>query len=217
VPEEVVALMHVRVIDGTGAAPLEDQTVVIERGRITAVGPTASVRVPAGARQLELSGHTVLPGIVGMHDHTFYTTSVGRSVQLNHSAPRLYLGSGVTTIRTTGSMSPYSELNLKRAIADGRTPGPRMHVTGPYLTGAGAGSGMHALEDAETARRVVAYWAEEGATWLKFYTQISRAANEGGDRRGAPPRREGHGTPVQRRLPRGGGARYRQSGARPPH
>jgi hypothetical protein len=73
-------------------------------------------------------------------------------------------------------MSPYSELNLKRAIADGRTPGPRMHVTGPYLTGAGAGSGMHALEDAETARRVVAYWAEEGATWLKFYTQISRAA-----------------------------------------
>jgi imidazolonepropionase-like amidohydrolase len=176
VPEEVVALTHVRVIDGTGAAPLEDQTVVIERGRITAVGPTASVRVPAGARQLELSGHTVLPGIVGMHDHTFYTTSFGRSVQLNHSAPRLYLGSGVTTIRTTGSMSPYSELNLKRAIADGRTPGPRMHVTGPYLTGAGAGSGMHALEDAETARRVVAYWAEEGATWLKFYTQISRAA-----------------------------------------
>ena len=176
VPEAVVALANVRVIDGTGAAPRENQTVVIANGRITAVGPTATTRPPQGARVLDLAGHTVFPGIVGMHNHTFYTTSFGRSVQLNFSAPRLYLGSGVTTIRTTGSMSPYSELNLKKAIADGQTPGPRMHVTGPYLTGAGAGGGMHQVTDADDARRVVAYWAEEGATWFKFYTLISREA-----------------------------------------
>lgn len=176
VPEPVVALTNVRVIDGTGAAPRENQTVLIANGRITAVGPAASTRAPAEARVLDLSGHTVFPGIVGLHNHTFYTTSFGRSVQLNFSAPRLYLGSGVTTIRTTGSMSPYSELNLKRAIAEGRTPGPRMHVTGPYLTGEGAGSGMYAVSTPEEARRVVAYWAEEGATWFKFYTLISREA-----------------------------------------
>src|SRR5688572_12829540 len=176
VPEPVVALTNVRVIDGTGAAPRENQTVVIGNGRITAVGPAASTRPPEGARVLDLSGHTVFPGIIGLHDHTFYTTSFGRSVQLNFSAPRLYLGSGVTTIRTTGSMSPYSELNLKRAIAEGRSPGPRMHVTGPYLTGEGAGSGMYAVSTPEEARRVVAYWAEEGATWFKFYTLISREA-----------------------------------------
>ncbi|HEX6307220.1 MAG TPA: amidohydrolase family protein [Longimicrobiales bacterium] len=176
VSEPVVALTNVRVIDGTGAAPLENRTVVIEHGRITALGPASSTRPPASARVLDLAGHTVFPGIVGMHNHTFYTTSFGRSVQLNFSAPRLYLGSGVTTIRTTGSMSPYSELNLRKSINDGQTPGPRMHVTGPYISGEGAGGGMHQVTTAEDARRVVAYWAEEGATWFKFYTLINREA-----------------------------------------
>ncbi|MBR9990072.1 MAG: amidohydrolase family protein [Gemmatimonadetes bacterium] len=176
VPETVVALTNVRVIDGTGAAPLENQTVVIRNGRIAAVGPASSTRPPANARVLDLAGHTVLPGLVGMHNHTFYTTAFGRSVQLNYSSPRLYLGSGVTTIRTTGSMSPYAELNLRKSIADGATPGPRIHVTGPYISGEGAGGGMHQVASAEDARRVVAYWAEEGATWFKFYTLISREA-----------------------------------------
>jgi imidazolonepropionase-like amidohydrolase len=188
VGEPVVALTNVRVIDGTGAAPRDNQTVVIQNGRIVAVGASAGTPAPAGARVLDLAGHTVFPGLVGMHDHTFYTTAFGRSVQLNFSAPRLYLASGVTTIRTTGSMSPYSELNLKRSIQAGSTPGPRMHVTGPYLTGEGAGSGMYQVSTAEDARRVVAYWAEEGATWFKFYTLISReamkAAIDEGHRRG---------------------------------
>ena len=176
VPETVVALTNVRVIDGTGAAPRDNQTVVIRDGRIAAVGPVSSIEVPTSARVIDLPGHTVFPGIVGMHNHTFYTTSFGRSVQLNYSSPRLYLGTGVTTIRTTGSMSPYSELNLRKAIADGATPGPRMHVTGPYISGEGAGGGMHQAATPEDARRVVAYWADEGATWFKFYTLISREA-----------------------------------------
>ncbi len=172
VAEPVVALTNVRVIDGTGAPPSEGQTVIIDNGRITAVGPSASTRPPAGAHVMDLPGHTVIPGIVGMHDHTFYTTS-GRSIQANFSAPRLYLASGVTTIRTTGSMSPYSELNLKRQIEEGQAPGPRMHVTGPYISGDRSGSGMYAVGTPEDARRVVDYWAGEGATWFKFYTQIS--------------------------------------------
>lgn len=175
VPEPVVALTHVKLVDGTGAAPVEDQTIVVENGRIAAVGPAAKVKVPANARVLELRGSTVLPGFVGLHDHTFYTTS-GRSVQSNFTAPRLYLGSGVTTIRTTGSTSPYAELGLKREIEAGLTPGPRMHVTGPYLTGAGASASMAAVTTPEEARRVVGYWADEGATWFKFYTLVSRAS-----------------------------------------
>ena len=169
-----VALTHVRVVDGTGAPPADDQTIVIQNGKIAAVGPAGSAKIPAGAQVMDLTGHTVIPGIVGLHDHTFYTTSA-RSIQLSSSAPRLYLASGVTTIRTTGSMSPYAELNLKRAIDGGQTAGPHMYVTGPYITGEGV-SGMASVMTPAEARRLVAYWAEEGVTWLKFYTAINRDA-----------------------------------------
>ena len=171
----VVALQNVRVVDGTGDAPAENQTIVIQNGRIIAVGPAASARVPAGARTIDLQGHTVIPGMFGLHDHTFYTTR-GRSVQLQFTAPKLYLGSGVTTIRTTGGTSPYHEINMKRSIEAGREPGPRMHLTGPYVTGIGSAPTMAQVGTPEDARRLVAYWAEEGVTWFKAYTAISRAA-----------------------------------------
>jgi imidazolonepropionase-like amidohydrolase len=170
----VVALTHVRVVDGTGAAPMEDQTIVINGDKIALVAPTNSMKGPEGAQVIDLAGHTVIPGIVGLHDHTFYTTSA-RSVQISTTAPRLYLASGVTTIRTTGSMSPYAELNLKRAIDAGQAAGPHMYVTGPYITGQG-GSGMAQVLTPEEARRLVAYWAEEGVSWIKFYTSIDRAS-----------------------------------------
>ena len=162
----VVALTHVRVVDGTGAEPTEDRTLVISEGKISAVGPAGSIEVPAGTKVMDLSGHTVMPGIVGLHDHTFYTTNL-RSVQSNATAPLLYLGSGVTTIRTTGSHSPYAELNLRRLI-DTR------QIAGPYLTGGDGTGSMHKVNTAEAVRRVVDYWAAEGVTWLKFYTDVSR-------------------------------------------
>ena len=173
VSEPRVALQHVRVVDGTGKAPLEDQTILIENARITAVGPSASTPAPAGVRAMDLTGHTVIPGIVGMHDHTFYTTR-GRSVQLQFTAPRLYLASGVTTIRTTGGTSPYHEINMKKAIGRGEIPGPRIHLTGPYLTGPGGAATMAQIGSTEEARRIVNYWADEGVTWFKAYTDISR-------------------------------------------
>ena len=96
-PETSVALTNVRVVDGTGAPPREDQTIVIaERHDHQRRARPRRRKVPAGARTIDLTGHTVIPGLVGMHNHTFYTTR-GRSVQLQFSAPRLYLGRGVTT------------------------------------------------------------------------------------------------------------------------
>jgi imidazolonepropionase-like amidohydrolase len=169
----IVALTHVRVVDGTGAEPADDQTVIISQGRITAVGPTASARLPDGAKEMDLKGHTVIPGIVGLHNHTFYTTNL-RSVQSNATAPLLYLGSGVTTVRTTGSYSPYAELNLRRLVDARQIAGPRMHIAGPYLTGGEGPGSMHKVNTVEAVRRVVDYWAAEGVTWLKFYTEVSR-------------------------------------------
>jgi imidazolonepropionase-like amidohydrolase len=172
-----VAITNVRVIDGMGTAPVEGQTVVVTDGKIAAIGATGSVTVPSGARTIDGTGKTLIPGLVGLHDRTYYTTS-GRTVQSSFTAPLLYLASGVTTVRTTGANNPYAELNLKKSVDNGAFPGPRLFITGPYLTGPGIGTGstMVALDNEDEARRVVAYWAAEGVSWLKFYTGVSRAA-----------------------------------------
>jgi imidazolonepropionase-like amidohydrolase len=171
----VVVLTHVKLLDGTGAPAQADQTVVIEGDRIVAVGATGQVAIPAGAEVLDLAGHTVIPGLVGLHNHSYYTGGNGRAAQLSFSGSRLYLASGVTTIRTTGARYPYEELNLRREIERGRSVGPTMFTTGPYLTGEQGPTTMTLLEGPEQARRVVRYWAEEGVDWFKAYTWISRA------------------------------------------
>lgn len=174
VDSPVVALTHVKLIDGTGAAALDDQTIVLQDGRIAAVGPSGEVAIPAGADVHDLTGHTVMPGMIGLHDHLFYTAGGGRRVQLSFSAPRLYLGSGVTTIRTTGSSAPYQDINLRQAVNEGDAIGPRIHLTAPYITGGTGPTQMALINSPEQARRFVAYWGEEGATWIKAYTNISR-------------------------------------------
>lgn len=171
----VVVLTHVRVIDGTGAAPSDDQTLVIRDGKIAALGDAARVAVPAGAEVRDLSGRTVFPGYVMLHEHLFYPAGNGAYPEQSWSFPRLYLAGGVTTIRTGGSMVPYADLNLARAIAAGQQIGPDMDVTAPYLNGPGLPiPGVKALRDAEDARRMVNYWGDEGATSFKAYMQITR-------------------------------------------
>jgi imidazolonepropionase-like amidohydrolase len=172
-----LALTHVRIIDGTGAAPLEDQTIVVEGGRIASIGP-ASAPVPSGAQVMDLHGHTVIPGIVGMHEHLFYPSGGGVPIypEMAYSFPRLYLASGVTTARTAGSMEPYTDLNVKRLIDTGQMPGPKLYITGPYLEGKGTfAPQLHELTGPEDAVRTVNYWADEGATSFKAYMYITRA------------------------------------------
>jgi len=175
VDSPVVAITHVTVIDGTGAPAQTGSTVIIQHGRITAVG--ARAQVPAGAQVIDGQGKTLIPGLVGMHDHLFYTAAGGREVSIGFTGPRLYLASGVTTIRTTGATSAYSDINTKREIDAGHRVGPHIVVTAPYVTGAGqtGSSDMAVVTTPEAARRFVDYWAAEGATWIKIYTDITRA------------------------------------------
>ncbi|MBV6522087.1 MAG: Adenine deaminase [Gemmatimonadaceae bacterium] len=176
VTAQTVALTHVKVLDGTGAPARADQTIVISGDAIQAIGRTGEVAIPAGAQVLDLAGHTAIPGLVGLHDHMYYSSAAGGSMKMMlQSYPRLFLGAGVTTIRTAGSTDSYQELNLKARIDGGMAPGPTLFVTGPYLQGPGPGPGaMHPLTGPDDARRTVRYWAEEGVTWFKAYTQISR-------------------------------------------
>ncbi len=176
VESPLFALTHVRVIDGTGAPAREDQTIVVSGGKILALGDAATTPVPAEAKVLDMPEATVIPGLVGMHDHIFYPAARAHYNTLAYSAPRLYLACGMTTIRTTGSLEPYTELNLKKAIEQGRLPGPRMHVTSPYLEGPGAFTlQMHELSGPEEARQMVRYWADQGVDDFKAYTNITKA------------------------------------------
>lgn len=167
VDEEVYALTGVRVVDGTAAAPREDQTVVVRGARIESVGPRATTPIPEGARVLDLPDRTVLPGLVQLHEHT-YLGGAGPVVQMDGSAP-LLLASGVTTAMTAGSQRPDSELRLKQAVDDGLLPGPRLHVAGPYISGTPALPTFARAGDAAEARALVAEWAGRGATWFKVH------------------------------------------------
>lgn len=175
VPGPLVALNHVRVIDGTGATPREDQVVIISGDKIQAVGDASAASIPQGAQVMDLHGYTVIPGLVGMHDHLFYPTGrVPVYGEMAYSFPKLYLAAGVTTIRTGGSLEPYTDLELKKLIDDGKDVGPEMFITGPYLEGPGAFTPqMHILKDADDARKTVNYWADEGVTSFKAYMHIT--------------------------------------------
>ena len=168
VKEPIVALTHVRVIDGTGNPAREDQTIVIESGRITAIGPTGAVSVPASANLLDLSGHTAIPGLVGMHNHLFYATDGGdRYVNAESFAP-LYLAAGVTTIRTGGSLKFDADLAVKRSVENGELAGPRIHLTSPYIDHVPG-----KVLTTENLTKAVNEWADEGATSFKIYEQLT--------------------------------------------
>jgi imidazolonepropionase-like amidohydrolase len=184
----VIALTHVRVIDGTGAPPRENQTIVMRDGNIAALGPDASTPPPAGATVIDLTGKSVIPGLVMMHEHLYYTTGPGVYGQLGVSFSRLYLAGGVTTMRTAGNVNGVMDINVARRIAAGEMPGPAIDATAPYVNGPSQFLQMHTVEGAEQARRHVTYWGDQGSTSLKAYMQITRsalkAAIDEGHRRG---------------------------------
>ena len=170
----LVALTHVRVIDGTGAASRDDQTIVLSNGKIASVGAAAEASVPKDAQVLDLHGYSVIPGLVGMHDHLFYPMGNGVFGEMAFSFPRLYLAAGVTTIRTGGSLEPYTDLEIRDQIKRGEAPGPTMHVTGPYLEGKGTFAvQLHQLSGPEDATRTVNYWLDEGVDNFKAYNFIT--------------------------------------------
>jgi imidazolonepropionase-like amidohydrolase len=177
----VLVLEHVTIIDGTGSGPQPDMRIDIAGTKIISVQPdNPAIPMPPEAKVLDLTGKTVIPGIVGMHEHLFYPMpnrpDAGNALygEMADSAPRLYLAGGVTTARTAGSVEPYTDLELKKQIDAGLFPGPKLDVTGPYLEGNGTFAlQMHQLADADDAGRTVDYWAAEGVTSFKAYNYIT--------------------------------------------
>src|ERR1051326_5058842 len=115
-----IALTHVKVIDGTGAPALEDRTIILNNGKIQSVGSSVTNQLPGGAKILDLHGYTVIPGLIGMHNHLYDTAFINRDAHGNilppgflvteipYTAPRLYLAAGVTTMRPAGNVEGYT-------------------------------------------------------------------------------------------------------------
>jgi imidazolonepropionase-like amidohydrolase len=176
VDSPVVALTHARVIDGTGAPARVDQTLVIRDGRIAALGPSQSIALPAGAQVIDLTGKSVIPGLVMVHEHLFYPTGPGVYANVAESFTRLYLAGGVTSMRTGGNLNGFGDFGIKHDIDTGKKPGPWIDATAPYLEGPGLGlDQVHELTGPDDARRMVNFWADAGATSFKAYMHITRA------------------------------------------
>src|SRR6185295_12941799 len=189
VDTNAIALTHVRVIDGTGAAPKTDQTIIIRDGRIASIGNSATAQVPAGTLIMDLAGRSVIPGLVMVHEHLHYPTGPGVYGNLTESLSRLYLAGGVTSMRTAGSVNGIGEIQLKKLIDAGNRAGPWIDATAPYIEGPGFNLvQFYEIKNAADARRHIEYWAGIGATSLKAFMHITRdelrAALDEGHRRG---------------------------------
>ncbi len=181
-------LENARLVDGTGSAARANVTVVVDNGVISHVG-AGDFAVPSGAKRIDLAGHTILPGLVMMHEHINYFSGAYVWDSQPGSVPKLLLAAGVTSARTAGGEAPQVDLNLKQRFDTGRAPGPRLFVTGAYLNGPDGGFlGDTVVRTAEEGREVTAYWGERGATSMKAYSAISpdalRGAVEEANRRG---------------------------------
>jgi imidazolonepropionase-like amidohydrolase len=176
----IITFTHCRLADVKNLKVMEDQTVIIRNGIITAVGDSKKISAPAGSTIIDLTGKSLLPGFVLVHEHMYYAAYSADFTylhvkQLPYTFPKLYLACGATTIRTAGSVEPYSDLNLKRDIDQGKILGPEMDVTAPYLEGKGSiFPGMHELSGPAEAKSFVDFWASQGCTSFKGYMFIDK-------------------------------------------
>jgi imidazolonepropionase-like amidohydrolase len=178
--DTVTVFKNALLIDGKGNSALPHQTVIISNGKIDWIGDDAKAVIPIGAKIIDLSGKSLLPGFVMMHEHMYISAhSIDPRYlhlrQLPFSFPRLYLAAGATTIRTTGSIEPYSDLRIKKDIDLGLLPGPSIDLTAPYIEGRSTiFPQMKESKTPEEAAAFVNYWADQGFTSFKAYMGVDK-------------------------------------------
>ena len=179
VKADTIALTHVLIIDGTGNPPKTDQSIIIAGKYIIRTGNTGKVPLPASAKIIDCTGKSIIPGMIMMHEHLFYGESVPPQylgLEMPVSFPRLYLAGGVTTMRTTGSVEPQTDINIRDQINSGRMPGPGIDVTGPYIERAALPiPEVLFIKSPEEAGKEVSYWISNGSTSFKVYMDITKA------------------------------------------
>ena len=178
--DSIIVFKNALLIDGKGNLPKPHQTVIISSGNIKWVGDDAKAIMPKAGNIVDLNGKALIPGFVMLHEHMYisafdFDTRVLNLRQLPVSFPRLYLACGATTIRTCGSVEPYSDISIKKSIDRGLSPGPSIELTAPYIEGRSSlFPQMNALKTPEEATAFVNYWADQGFTSFKVYMAVDK-------------------------------------------
>lgn len=174
----LVAITNVTIINGTGNSIKQNQTLIINKKQIQDIGNSESIKIPENALIIDGTNKTIIPGLVMLHEHLFYTKffedwfSVG---QMTFTFPRLYLAGGVTTIRTAGSIQPQTDLNVKKWIIEGKMTGPKMDVTSPFIEREGPPiAELGFIKDTKEVSEIVNFWANRGVTSFKLYNNITK-------------------------------------------
>ena len=176
----VTVLKNGLLIDGKGNAAKPHQTVIISNGKIDWVGDDEKAINPKDATIIDLNGKGIMPGLVMLHEHMYISapdisTRYLHLKQLPFTFPRLYLAAGATTIRTCGSVEPYSDLRIKKDIDLGILPGPNMELTAPYIEGKSTRfPQMKENKTPEEAASFVNYWSDQGFTSFKAYMGVDK-------------------------------------------
>lgn len=161
--EQVTAFENVTVIPMDTQRTLPGHTVLVRGDRIIAVGPSASVAVPAGARRVEGRGKWLTPGLAEMHGHV---PPPSAPAQTTEDVLFLYLANGITTVR--GMLGAEGQLELRRRTSTGELLGPTLYLAGPSLNG-------NSVNSPEDAVRMVREQRAQGWDLLKIHPGLNRA------------------------------------------
>lgn len=167
--EDLMAFTNATIIDGTGNGIAKNQTLIIENGIFKSVGNSAEIEISENATIINLKGKTVIPGIVGMHNHLH----IPRFPDVSEIAAKLYLASGITTVQTCGAASPYKELELSQRIANAKAIGPDIIPSAPFITGKGGNPNMIIPRNDRHLRDTIQHWLNQGIKWFKVYRNIT--------------------------------------------
>ncbi|MFD2034031.1 amidohydrolase family protein [Belliella marina] len=162
--KDKLALKNVKIVDGTAGEIKNSQTILIVKNRIFKVGDTSEVDISEDFSIIDLSGRTVIPGIVGTHNHMRLPQGA-----MLYTSPKLYLAAGVTTIQTCGTGNPKEEIEIANAIKNGLQPGPDIINSGPYITDPSGKGNFIRFYNEDKLRDTIRYWAEHGIKWFKVY------------------------------------------------
>ena len=167
-----LVLQHVTVIDGTGRAPLPDQTVVLTNGRITAIAPAARIKIDKSANVIDARGKFLIPGLWDMHVHL---AGVNADPEWSKDVLLpLLIANGITGVRDMGG-DLEALLVWKREVEAGTLLGPHIYASGPWLAASGRKTPEQLpVTNAEEARAAVRDLKQRGADFIKIISLPSR-------------------------------------------